>query len=91
MAQLDDQEFFRRPADHMNPVAVIVKHLAGNLALRWTDFLADDGEDAGRDRDGEFLLSDRDTRSSLLAAWDAAGSPSSTHLGDCRNRTSASL
>src|SRR5262249_4409535 len=71
MAQLDDGEFFRRPADHVNPVAVIVKHLAGNLASRWTDFLTGDGEAAGRDRDGEFLLSDRDTRPSLLAAWEA--------------------
>lgn len=70
MAQLDDQQFFRRPADHMNPVAVIVKHLAGNLASRWRDFLSGDGEAAGRDRDGEFLLSDRDTRQSLLAAWE---------------------
>lgn len=71
MAQLDDEEFFRRPADHVNPVAVIVKHLAGNLVSRWTDFLTGDGEAAGRDRDGEFLLSDRDTRPSLLAAWEA--------------------
>jgi len=70
MAQLDEQEFFRRPAEHTNPIAVIVKHLAGNLASRWTDFLTGDGESAGRNRDGEFLLNERDTRSSLLAAWD---------------------
>jgi hypothetical protein len=70
MAQLDDQEFFRRPANHVNPVAVIVKHLAGNLASRWTDFLSGDGESAGRDRDGEFLLSGGDTREKLLATWE---------------------
>jgi hypothetical protein len=70
MAQLDDQEFFCPPAVHVNPVAVIVKHLAGNLASRWTDFLAGDGEKASRDRDGEFVLTDRDTRTSLLTAWE---------------------
>jgi hypothetical protein len=70
MAQLDDAEFFRRPAPHVNPVALIVKHLAGNLASRWTDFLSTDGEKASRDRDGEFLLTERDTRAELLAAWE---------------------
>jgi hypothetical protein len=71
MAQLDDEQFFRRPAAHVNPVAVIVKHMAGNLASRWTDFLAGDGEKTSRDRDGEFVLTDRDTRPSLLTAWES--------------------
>ena len=70
LATLDDQEFVRRPADHVNSVAVIVKHLAGNLASRWTHFLTTDGEKASRDRDGEFLLTEQDTRASLLAAWE---------------------
>ena len=70
MAHLDDGELFRRPAAHANPVAVIVKHLAGNLLSRWTDFLATDGEKPGRDRDGEFVLTAEDTRASLLAAWE---------------------
>ena len=69
MAHLHDREFFRRPAAHVNPVALIVKHLAGNLASRWTDFLATDGEKASRDRDGEFLLTEQDERPNLLAAW----------------------
>jgi hypothetical protein len=70
IVQLDDQDFYRRPAAHVNPVALIVKHLAGNLASRWTDFLVTDGEKASRDRDGEFLLTEQDTRASLLAAWE---------------------
>ena len=70
MVQLSDQEFFRRPAGHVNPVALIVKHVAGNLVSRWTDFLTTDGEKATRDRDGEFLLTERDTRADLLAAWE---------------------
>src|SRR5262245_24937206 len=70
MVHLDDQEFFRRPAAHVNPVALIVKHLAGNSLSRWTDFLTTDGEKASRDRDDEFLLTDEDTRVNLLAAWE---------------------
>jgi uncharacterized damage-inducible protein DinB len=70
MAELDDQEFFRRPGTPVNPVALIVKHLAGNLVSRWTDFLSTDGEKASRDRDGEFLLAEQDTRPNLLAAWE---------------------
>jgi uncharacterized damage-inducible protein DinB len=70
LAQLDDQEFFHRPGTLVNPVALIVKHLAGNMVSRWTDFLASDGEKASRDRDGEFLLTEQDTRAILLAAWE---------------------
>ena len=67
---LNDQEFFRRPADLVNPVAIIVKHLAGNLVSRFTDFLTSDGDKASRDRDGEFLLTEADTRANLMDAWE---------------------
>jgi uncharacterized damage-inducible protein DinB len=70
MAPLSDEEFSRRPGTLVNPVAVIVKHLAGNLVSRWTDFLTADGEKASRDRDGEFVLTEQDTRANLLAAWE---------------------
>jgi len=70
MASLDDDEFFRRPADLVNSVAIIVKHLSGNLRSRWTDFSTSDGEKDSRDRDREFLLAEEDTRAKLLAAWD---------------------
>jgi hypothetical protein len=69
-AQLDEREFFQRPAPHVNSVAIIFKHLAGNLASRWSDFLTSDGEKPSRDRDGEFVLTEADTRESLLAAWE---------------------
>jgi hypothetical protein len=71
LAGLSDEAFFRRPADHVNPVALIVKHLAGNLVSRFTDFLTTDGEKPTRDRDNEFVLGPSDTRASLIAAWDA--------------------
>jgi uncharacterized damage-inducible protein DinB len=70
MAHLEDEDFFRRPGEQVNPVALIVKHLAGNLASRWTDFLTTDGEKPTRDRDREFVPTGADTRESLMAAWE---------------------
>jgi uncharacterized damage-inducible protein DinB len=70
MSALDDEMFVRRPADSVNSIALIVKHVAGNLQSRWTDFLTTDGEKQTRDRDGEFRLTDQDTRAALLAAWE---------------------
>jgi uncharacterized damage-inducible protein DinB len=70
IAVLTDEEFFRRPAEQVNPVALIVKHLAGNLSSRWTDFLTSDGDKPSRDRDAEFVLSKQDTRQHLLQAWE---------------------
>src|SRR5262249_18275967 len=49
-----------------------IKHVAGNLRSRWTDFLTSDGEKPDRDRDGEFLIKPGDTRARLVAAWEAA-------------------
>jgi len=70
MAPLDDSQFFHRPGALVNPVALIVKHLAGNLLSRWSEFLTTDGEKPNRNRDGEFLLTEEDTRASLLDAWE---------------------
>ena len=52
-----------------NSIAVIMKHVAGNLASRWTDFLTTDGEKPWRNRDGEFVDS-FGSRADLLAAWE---------------------
>jgi uncharacterized damage-inducible protein DinB len=54
-SQLTDDEFARRPATGFNSVATIVRHLAGNLRSRFTDFLTTDGEKPDRDRESEFL------------------------------------
>ena len=70
MAGLDDDQFFHRPGPLVNPIALIVKHLAGNMVSRWTDFLTSDGEKTTRDRDGEFLLTEADTRAHLMADWE---------------------
>lgn len=70
MAQISDEEFFVSIDAEANSIAVIVKHIAGNLRSRWTDFLTSDGEKADRNRDTEFELMS-DTRESLMQYWEA--------------------
>lgn len=70
MAQISAQEFFSRLGETDNSVALMVKHVGGNLISRWTDFLTTDGEKPGRDRDTEFLILPVDTREDLLARWE---------------------
>src|SRR5262249_59854209 len=70
MAELSDEDFLRHPGELVNPVALIVKHLAGNMVSRWTDFLTTDGDKPTRDRDQEFILTDADTRENFMAAWE---------------------
>ena len=81
IAQLSDSRFVQRPTEHVNSIALIVKHLAGNLQSRWTDFLNSDGEKPDRDRDAEFIMADGDSRSSLLAAWERGWSALFATLG----------
>jgi uncharacterized damage-inducible protein DinB len=69
IAQLTDAEFFAQPDPESNSVAVIVKHMAGNLRSRFTDFLTTDGEKPDRRRDSEFLMTPEATRSELLRCW----------------------
>jgi uncharacterized damage-inducible protein DinB len=70
MAQVDDAAFFAPLGDEENSIALIVKHMAGNLRSRWTDFLTTDGEKPDRDRDAEFEVHDGDARAALLEAWE---------------------
>jgi Protein of unknown function (DUF1572) len=71
LRQLDADEAFFRPLGPRSPsVAVVVKHVAGNLRSRWRDFLTSDGEKPDRDRDGEFVITPQDTRPVLMAAWE---------------------
>lgn len=71
LAQADDDAFFAPPSSPGgNNMAIVVKHVAGNLRSRWTDFLTSDGEKPDRDRDGEFELRPGDSRDSLIRAWE---------------------
>ena len=71
MAQIDDRQFFAAIDPDANSIALIVKHVSGNMRSRWTDFLSSDGEKPDRDRDTEFERSAADTREAILAQWEA--------------------
>jgi hypothetical protein len=70
MAQLKDEELFVTLDPESNSVAVIVKHMAGNMRSRFTDFLTTDGEKPDRYRDQEFELSPTTTRADLTKWWE---------------------
>jgi hypothetical protein len=70
MAQISDEQFFALPDAESNSVAIIVKHMAGNMRSRFTDFLTTDGEKPDRDRDHEFIIAADATRSEILEAWE---------------------
>jgi len=69
MAQITDEQFFTALDSESNSIALIVKHIAGNLRSRWTDFYSSDGEKPDRHRDSEFEKAPEDTRESLLELW----------------------
>ncbi|MBS1904777.1 MAG: DUF1572 family protein [Bacteroidetes bacterium] len=64
LAQVSDAELFWQPDEESNSIAIIMKHLAGNMISRWTDFLSTDGEKPNRNRDSEFVI-EADTGASL--------------------------
>lgn len=72
-AQLPDEMLFWQYNPESNSIATIVKHLAGNMLSRWTDFLKTDGEKEWRDREAEFD-NDLNTRADMLAQWEAGWS-----------------
>ena len=69
-AQLSDAGFLAVPAEGSNSVAILVKHIGGNLRTRWRDFLTTDGEKADRDRDSEFIITAADSRTALMTRWE---------------------
>lgn len=69
LAQLDDAQLHARINPLQNSVAAIVKHMAGNMRSRWTDFLTSDGEKTDRDRESEFV-DDLPDRAAVLALWE---------------------
>ena len=70
LEQLDDAEFFRAIDDESNTIAVNMKHMAGNMLSRWTDFLTSDGEKANRERDMEFVMLPETTRADMVEFWE---------------------
>jgi hypothetical protein len=70
MSQLSDQDFFFTLDQEANSVAVLVKHIAGNMRSRFTDFLTSDGEKPNRFRDREFEMSPATTRAEVMTWWE---------------------
>ncbi|MBZ5722811.1 MAG: DUF1572 domain-containing protein [Acidobacteriia bacterium] len=70
IAQLKDEELFVALDPEANSIAVIVKHLAGNMRSRFTDFLTTDGEKPDRHRDQEFELNPTTTRAEVMHWWE---------------------
>jgi hypothetical protein len=72
LAQLPDPDrnLFYTPDKESNSIAIIMKHMAGNMRSRWRDFLTTDGEKADRHRDTEFELERTEDRASIMRQWE---------------------
>jgi Protein of unknown function (DUF1572) len=68
MEQVSEKELFTALDEEMNSIAIIAKHMAGNMRSRWTDFLTSDGEKPDRNRDSEFVAPPK-TREDLMRVW----------------------
>jgi uncharacterized damage-inducible protein DinB len=68
MEQISDEQLFEALDEEMNSIAIMAKHMAGNMRSRWTDFLTSDGEKADRNRDSEFVEPPT-TRAELMKMW----------------------
>lgn len=68
LEQLSDDDFFIQPSSESNSIAVIIRHLHGNMLSRWTNFLTEDGEKVWRNRDTEFETGKLSTEA-LIALW----------------------
>ena len=68
--QLTNDEFFITIDEESNSVAGIIKHMAGNMLSRWTDFLTTDGEKPDRNRDMEFVIDPQTVKEDLLTYWE---------------------
>lgn len=67
--QLSEEEIFWQFNEESNSIAVVVKHIAGNMLSRWTNFLKEDGEKTWRNRDEEFLNTFK-TKAEVLEYWE---------------------
>ena len=74
LAQVDDDALHSVLGPESNSLAILVRHLAGNMRSRWTDFLASDGEKPDRDRDSEFEAPPK-TRDELLTTRALVSNP----------------
>jgi len=81
IAQASDEDLFRSADPESNSIAIVMRHVSGNLKSRFTDFLTTDGEKPDRRRDGEFEMPPGTTRGTLVADWNLAFSRLESTLG----------
>ena len=70
MEQVTDGQLLTVLDGEANSIAIIVKHMAGNMRSRWRDFLTSDGEKPERNRDMEFVMLPETTKADMVAYWD---------------------
>jgi Protein of unknown function (DUF1572) len=83
LKQLDPHEFFSILEGERNSIAILLKHISGNVLSRLTNFLRDDGEKPWRNRDSEFELVDRD-EAALLSQWERAKNLITQQIGSLK-------
>ena len=86
MQQVTDEQLFVVLDPEMNSIALMVKHMAGNMRSRWTDFLTSDGEKADRNRDSEFVEPPSNGED-LMSLWESGWSCCSLRLNRSSRRT----
>lgn len=69
-SQIKDEDFFWSPDEESNSIAIIVRHLSGNMISRWTDFLTTDGEKENRNRDEEFERIFYTDKDDVISRWE---------------------
>ena len=74
IAQIPDAALFEALDEESNSIAMLIKHLSGNLLSRWSDFKVSDGDKATRDRESEFRSHPADTKENLMERWEAGWS-----------------
>ncbi|GHI01165.1 DUF1572 family protein [Neobacillus kokaensis] len=83
MEQLVESELFCSPNEESNSIAIIIKHMSGNMISRWTDFFTTDGEKPSRNRDDEFV-GDLQTKEQVMELWELGWETFLTALKDIR-------
>jgi hypothetical protein len=80
-AQVSEEQFFTLIDPEANSLALIAKHISGNMRSRWRDFLTTDGEKPDRNRDSEFEREADDTRETILKRWEEGWSLTFSAIG----------
>jgi hypothetical protein len=79
--QLTERELYWSPNEESNSIAIIIKHMSGNMVSRWTDFFTSDGEKPYRNRDDEFV-EDSKTKEQVMELWELGWNTFFTALKD---------